>query len=522
MMPTHEQVTLDLRTRKIEGPSPRNAKRDDMGVLVIYTGGTIGCKLSDPADPLSPMNVADWEYFSKAVHELELLQEKFRIDAEIFEKPIDSTNMKPGYWSKIVQIIRDNYSKYNGFVILHGTDTMVYTAAALSFMLVNLAKPVILTGSQLPVIDRPRSDGIQNLITSIMIANGPYYKLPVVPEVCIFFRDKLLRGNRARKISASGYQGFDSLNYPPLGEAGEHIDIHEGLLRKHEDLPDFTTREKLNTNVINFSIFPGVQDGELLRQFVHLEKLAGLVLQTYGTGNAPTDGGFLDIVGDAAKKISVLNVTQCVEGAVEQGTYETSVSLLERGVLSAADITPEAAMCKLMVLLGDDDLQVVPSRIGELIQQNMAGEQSLSILEERYVLKQHLLNSTENRIRVAGKPIAPMRPAVDQISKILLRLRGAELSISDDPGYITIGVYLGLKDGDSLDGRESNCVDHFKRRKNQISKTLIFDITEVAKRVWKPGSVLPITFTFDGKDGDQLTWQGTEVILHLTNWECIV
>jgi L-asparaginase len=196
--------------------------KNDKGVMIIYTGGTIGCIPSDPNDPESPLVVAPWDEFSVQVPALQQLGKHFPIDAHSFKDPIDSTNMKPEYWQDMVEVIDKNYDKYNGFVILHGTDTMVYTASALSFMLENLEKPVIITGSQLPIVDRPRNDGEQNLMTSIMIANAPYYGLPVVPEVCIFFRDKLIRGNRSKKRSASGYAAFESPNYPVLGKAGEH------------------------------------------------------------------------------------------------------------------------------------------------------------------------------------------------------------------------------------------------------------------------------------------------------------
>jgi len=492
------------------------SKQNNKGILIIYTGGTIGCIASDENDPESPLVVAPWDEFSEKVPALEILKKFFPIDAHSFKKPIDSTNMKPEYWQEMVEIIQKNYEMYNGFVILHGTDTMVYTASALSFMLENLEKPVIITGSQLPIVGYPRNDGEQNLMTSIMIANAHYYGLPIVPEVCIFFRDKLIRGNRARKISASGYAGFDSPNYPALGTAGEHIQINKKLLRKPTGRK-FIARKSLKTRVITFPIFPGVQDGKLFGEVINLEDLRAIVLQAYGTGNAPTEEAFLDKIEDATRKgLVVLDVTQCSEGAVELGTYETSVALLDRGVVGANDITPEAALCKLMILLGNEDLR--KNDIDRLVQQNIAGEQTISIVETKYRQETVTLTSEKVSHRIPGEPI-PAGWDVSNLNQVLLRLRNVELKTpSDEKTPISISVFVDISSDDDLDESKPNFAGKFKRIGKQVSSTLIFDITEAATKIVAPGARLPLTISINDNSENMLKWKQADLVLHLTDW----
>jgi len=488
----------------------------DKGVFIIYTGGTIGCVPSDPSDSESPLVVATWDEFSKKVPTLDLLKKDYPIDTHSFKKPIDSTNMKPEYWKEMVEVIDKNYDKYNGFVILHGTDTMVYTAAALSFMLENLEKPVIITGSQLPIVGNPRNDGEQNLMTSIMIANGKFYRQPVVTEVCIFFRDKLIRGNRAKKVSANGYAGFDSPNYPCLGIAGEHIEINKTLLRKPTGRK-LIPRKRLNTNVINFSIFPGVQDGRLLGEIINLPDLKAIVLPCYGTGNAPTEESFLDKIETSTKKGHiVLDVSQCIEGAVELGIYETSVALLDRGVVGASDITPEAAMCKLMVLLGNEDLET--EDINRLVQQNIAGEQSISVVETKYRQETVTLNAEKNRYRIPGEPI-PAGWKDNNLNKVLLRLRNVELQTSsDEKTPINISIFVDISSDDPLDKSKPGYAGTFKRISNQVSSTLIFDITDAARKVVAPGGRLSLTIAIDDNPNNSLKWKQVDLVLHLSDW----
>ena len=490
------------------------------GVYIIYTGGTIGSVPSDPADNESPLVVAPWDEFKKKVQSLKQLEKLFPIEVYSFKKPIDSSNMKPEYWQEMVEVIEKNYDKYNGFVIIHGTDTMVYTASALSFMLENLDKPVVITGSQLPIIGKPRNDGEQNLITSIMIANGQFYNNPVVPEVCIFFRDKLLRGNRARKISAGGYAGFDSPNYPVLGTAGKDIVINRAVLKK-TTVRKLNFRKKLNTNVINFSIFPGVGDGKLLKQIITLENLKAMVLQSYGTGNAPTENNFLDKIESATNKgLIVLGVTQCLEGAVKFGTYETSVALSDRGVIGASDITPEAAMCKLMVLLGNEDL--CTDDINRMVQQNIAGEQSMSIVETKYRQETVILNSDKTRFRIPGELI-PAGWDAHNLNQVFLRLRNVEIESSNSDNIsINISVFIDIGSDDSLDESKHNFAGTFKRIGTNVTTSLIFNITEAAKKIIAPGTRLSLTIVIDHNLGNSLKWKQVDLVLYLSDYFAII
>lgn len=486
---------------------------NNKGVLVIYTGGTIGCIPSDPSDKESPLVVADWDTFKSKVSALRQLP--FKVDAFSFDPPIDSTNMEPKFWRDMVEAIEKNYNSYEGFVILHGTDTMVYTASALSFMLVNLAKPVVITGSQLPIIGRSRNDGEQNLITALEIANPAYSNIPIVPEVCIFFRDKLLRGNRCVKVSASGYAGFDSPNYLPLGEAGEHIIINTNVIRPMpREGAKFYVNKNLDTNVMPLAIFPGIQSGDntLMRQVLSLPNLKAMVLNTYGTGNAPTTPKFLEELGAATRKknlqdetrheITILDVSQCTQGMVEMGVYETSVALLDEGIVSGSDITTEAALCKLMVLLGDEDN--TPEKVKEIVQTNLAGEQSRSIHTTKYPEEKVKLESSSgerSRYRIVGQDIGGnWQP--DKIELAQLRLRIADLSSTHELKPIKILVFMNLSGNDPLDQSKPNFVGVFNRRVKQISSTLIFDVTKTVKGMLQRSMKLSFTIALlvEGKE----------------------
>lgn len=488
---------------------------DNKGVLVLYTGGTIGAAPSDPTDPESPLTILPWLELEEKVQALQLIKKEFRVDGYSFKPPIDSSNMEPRYWQEMVEVIEKNYDQYEGFVILHGTDTMVYTASALSFMLTNLGKPVILTGSQLPIIGESRNDGEQNLVTSLLIANPAYSKLPVVPEVCIFFRDKLLRGNRTIKVTASGYMGFDSPNYPVLGEAGEHIVINKQFVRETPTRV-FLTRKKLNTKVIRMPIFPGIQseDSELMSSVLGLANLNAVVLQTYGTGNAPSTEKFLNEIQSATgQNIIILDVTQCPQGMVEMGVYETSVALLDRGVVSGSDITAEAALCKLMVLLGDEDLN--PGDICEMVQQNLAGEQSRSIFTSKYPKKITKLTKAANRARVAAIPIAS-EWQTDKLEMAHLRLRDTALESKDKDTPLQISVFVNISSDDILDKNKPSFAGSFLRRPGQVASTLIFNITKIIKESVHPGERVSITVALEGEDEQQaLKWQQAELVLYV-------
>ncbi|HEX2919810.1 MAG TPA: asparaginase [Bacteroidales bacterium] len=339
----------------------------DTSILIIYTGGTIGMVHDPDSGSLVPI---DFSHITDHVPELRKLG--FNIQSVSFDPVKDSSNIDPDVWINMAEIIEKSYNDYDGFVVLHGTDTMAYSASALSFMFDNLSKPVIFTGSQLP-IGLLRTDGRENLLTAIEIAAAKKNDKPVVPEVCIYFDNKLTRGNRTTKLNAEHFDAFDSPNYMPLAEAGIHLKYSKERIRYPSEGAELLVNKTFDNNVGILKIFPGISK-KYVRAITNIEGQRALIIETFGSGNAPTYPWFIDEISRFIYRGGIiLNVTQCHGGSVEMGLYETSRQMLAAGVISGKDITSEASITKMMYLLGKYSSR---EKVIEDLKKSLAGEMS--------------------------------------------------------------------------------------------------------------------------------------------------
>jgi L-asparaginase len=337
---------------------------EDTSILIIYTGGTIGMIRDEETGVLKPFN------FEKVYEQIPALEWfNYQLDFHCFDPLLDSSNMNQEVWVSLAGIIEKNYESYDGFVILHGSDTMAYTASALSFMLENLNKPVILTGSQLP-LGELRTDGRENFVTAVEIAAAKEDDTPMVPEVCIYFENQLLRGNRAVKYNAENFNAFISPNYPALADVGVYIKYNKSFISK-PNFKKLRVHKKLDKRVAVLKLYPGLSE-EYVNSILQIPQLKALVMESFGSGNAPVDQWFIEALKTAIDNgLIILNVTQCLSGSVEQGKYETSSALKKIGVVSGKNITTEAALAKLMYLLAE-----VKNRadVVELLEKPLRGE----------------------------------------------------------------------------------------------------------------------------------------------------
>lgn len=506
---------------------PRGGDRDESGVLVIYTGGTIGSRPNQLGDPESPQVVVPWEELRAGMPAIDGLG--FSVDCVSLSEPLDSCNVGPAEWQFMARAVADNYQRYAGFVILHGTDTMVYTASVLSFMLRNLGKPVVLTGAQRSALVDVRNDATQNLISALRIAQRRAESIPLVPEVCICFGTALYRGNRTIKRDTSGYEAYDSPNLEPIGEVGDRIIINPRLVRPLPVQP-FRPRFELDTNVLPIFISPGIQDTEMVSRQLETPGVRAVVVMGFGSGNIPTSPAFLDLFRRARERgVLLAIVSQCRRGPAELGIYETSAELLETGFVAASDLGFEAAVCKLMVLLGQADVTVEDVELE--YQRAIAGEQSESVHLTRFGPDSGgtATAGADGRLRLRAVPIVGMWDP-GRVERALLRLRGARLDgqktperlsdsampergvlVTSGTDAVDVRVFVNLDPGAEPDEQSPSFAGAFRRYASGPRRSLlVLDIAGAVRSSVRAGERVSVTIIVD-TPGASLTWERAEI-----------
>jgi len=446
-------------------------------VYILYTGGTIGMAPSDKNNqesPLEPKSLKDLMIYMPNLKQLPI-----EFGEGSFNKPLDSSDVKPQHWLQMAKMIEEVYNDYDGFVILHGTDTMAYTASGLSFIFENLSKPIIVTGSQLP-INAVRTDAIMNLINSVYLAGYKAFNLPLIPEVVICFADKIIRGCRATKISSTQWAGFDSPNFPLIGRVGEHIIVNTDILNKPSE-KNFIVNKELEENIISLTITPSLKAKQLEKLF---EGFDGIILGTFGAGNVPNDKDFLNVIENATKDGKViLNTTQCIQGMVEMGLYVSSSNLLERNVVSGLDMTTEAAIAKLMWTLATKFEDGIITQL----QINQRGEQSENLFDLKYG---KIDKSTSNSIFTSSLQVDG-RFNRNRLLKSIIRLSTFNVIGAKKNDIIVVNIFMNMpRVKNKTSNTENRCVHSFEFTYTGQAITLIQDITDKAKHVIGEGDII--------------------------------
>lgn len=412
--------------------------------------------------------VPGWDGYNAENNQIQLKEKGIVLTFSSIE-PVDSSNITPYDWLDIANKIEVAYADHDGFVILHGTDTMAYTASGLAFMFENLAKPIVITGSQLPISDT-RTDAVMNLVNAVEIAGWKATGLPCIPEVVICFAHRVLRGCRASKVSSTAWAGFDSPNFPPLGDIGEHIRINEVLLRP---IPDerhlFHVNRNLNTNILDITLNPGLKVSQL-KAMMNMEDIDGVVLRTYGTGNAPDSDAFLDMIEATAQNKIIVNITQCQQGIVEMGLYAASSGLLERGVISGFDMTPEATLAKLYWVLGT---QKGDHRMTQM-QLDQHGEQTGNLFELHYGV---CGNSDEMTNSFDHRKTPDRRFNVNRINRAIIRFKALGASGVKKGEKVNIRIFINKPSAEThTPANDPECVTEFTFEQSGKTVNLVREI----------------------------------------------